>query len=300
METVLTIVGKPGASDLSADCVRDVRQALKSAGAEIGEANWLAPQTACDIGFEGINHGDAEQAAIDALKDAPLDILAQPAVSRAKKLLVADMDSTMIAQECLDELSDFAGKRTEVEAITERAMAGELDFEAALMERVGMLKGLSESALEETYQSRIDLMPGALELVRTMSANGALCILVSGGFTCFTAQVAKAIGFAEHRGNELIIKDGALTGEVGLPILGRDAKRTALEAARRRLGLSIEETLAIGDGANDLDMIQHAGLGVAYHAKPIVAKAARARVAHGDLRTVLYFQGYAQSAFRTD
>lgn len=297
MKTVLTIVGKPDAGSLTSGLVSAIRQALRDVGAEVGGADWLAPQTACDIEFEGISEEHAEAEARYALGSAPLDLLAQSSTGRAKKLLIADMDSTMINQECLDELADLAGKRDEVSAITEQAMTGELDFEDALKERVGMLAGLDVSALEETYASRIDLMPGSEALVRTMNANGALCILVSGGFTYFTARVANALGFAEHRGNELIIKDGVLTGDVGQPILGRDAKRTSLEAARRRLGLSIAETMAVGDGANDLDMISDAGLGIAYHAKPVVAKAARARVDHSDLTTLLYFQGCPRKAF---
>ncbi len=300
MDSVLTLVGKADTSPLEAALVNAARQALTEAGANVSAPDWLAPNLACDIAFEGVDLLLAEATIRATGMARSIDFLAQPKAGRAKKLLIADMDSTMITVECLDELADFAGRKEEVSAITERAMRGELDFEGALTERVAMLTGLDESALAQTYEERVHLMPGGLELVRTMKANGALCILVSGGFTYFTSRVAKELGFAEHRGNELIISQGKLSGEVGLPILGRDAKRASLNAARLRLGLEAFDTLAVGDGANDLDMLSDAGLGVAYHAKPIVAEAARARVDHGDLTTLLYFQGYRRSEFRTD
>ena len=234
------------------------------------------------------------------LADQQLDWCLQPVEGRKKKLFIADMDSTIINVECIDELADFAGVKAKVSAITERAMRGELDFEAALRERVAMLKGLPTLDLQRVFDERIQLNPGARTLVRTMAANGARCVLVSGGFTFFTGRVAQAALFHAHRGNTLGEADGVLTGTVADPILGREAKLEALkqEAAARQLPMSA--TLAIGDGANDLAMIEAAGLGVAYRAKPIVAAQADARVDHTDLTTLLYFQGYSAEAFVTD
>jgi phosphoserine phosphatase len=285
---------------VTAPLVSAVREALRAAGGAAAAPDWLAPQVACDIAVEGLTAIEAEARAREAVGDAPVDLFAQNPASRRKKLLIADMDSTMITVECLDELADFAGKKVEITAITERAMRGELEFEGALRERVAMLKGLDETALAATLTDRIALTPGARALVQTMNGAGALTILVSGGFTYFTSRIAQAIGFAEHRGNRLVIKDGKLTGEVEAPILGRDAKLASLTAARRRMGLEESETLAVGDGANDLAMLQAAGLGVAFHAKPIVAEAAHARVNHGDLTALLYFQGYRKSEFKDD
>ncbi len=218
-------------------------------------------------------------------------------VGRKKRLLISDMDSTIIGQECLDELADFAGLKAEVSAITERAMRGELDFEGALTTRVAMLKGLALTALQEAFDARITLNPGARALVQTMKTHGALTVLVSGGFTFFTSLVAEAAGFAEHRGNTLIDDGTALTGEVGQPILGREAKLAALDEFATLAGLKREEAIALGDGANDLAMIQAAGLGIAYKAKPVVAAGAHAAINHTDLRTALFFQGYHASEF---
>jgi phosphoserine phosphatase len=221
-----------------------------------------------------------------------LDINLIATTHRKKKLLIADMDSTIISVECLDELADMAGLKPKIAAITERAMRGELEFEAALRERVGMLKGLHRSALERTYAERVRLNPGAKSLLATMRKQGAHTMLVSGGFGFFTRRVAEAAGFHVERGNTLLDDGTALTGEVGTPILGREAKLRALEEAAANLKLDFAETLAVGDGANDLAMIQRAGLGVAYHAKPVVAAAAGASVDHNDLTALLYLQGY--------
>jgi phosphoserine phosphatase len=226
---------------------------------------------------------------------AALDINLVATEKRRKKLLVADMDSTIINVECLDELADMAGLKPQIAAITERAMRGELEFEAALRERVGMLKGLSLSALEKTYSERVRLNPGAKSLLATMRAGGAHTMLVSGGFGYFTQRVAQACGFHAERGNTLLDDGDTLTGEVGMPILGRQAKLDALEEAAAQLKLDFAETLAVGDGANDLAMIQRAGLGVAYHAKPVVAEAAGAAINHNDLTALLYLQGYADN-----
>ncbi len=230
-------------------------------------------------------------------EDAGVDFAHLPAEGRRKRLLIADMDSTIIGCECLDELADYAGKKAEISAITERAMRGELDFEGALTARVGMLKGLSAEALSACFEERVRLNAGAQTLVATMRAQGARAVLVSGGFTYFTARVATLAGFDAHRANTLLIEDGALTGEVGRPILGREAKQTALEEEASGLGIGPEDALALGDGANDLAMIQTAGLGVAYRAKPIVAAQARARIDHTNLETALFFQGYARAEF---
>jgi phosphoserine phosphatase len=221
-----------------------------------------------------------------------------PAANRKKRLLISDMDSTIIGQECLDELADFAGLKAEVSAITERAMRGELDFEGALTQRVAMLKGLGLEALQACHEERVRLNPGARELVATMKAHGARCVLVSGGFRYFTSRVAAMAGFEADRANTLIDDGAKLTGEVGRPILGREAKLTALLEETAALGGVSDDALAMGDGANDLDMIKAAGLGVAYKAKPVVAAQTRARIEYTDLRAALFFQGYAVSDVR--
>ena len=229
-----------------------------------------------------------------------VDINAIPADGRRKRLLMADMDSTMIPVECIDEIADFAGVKPQVAAITERAMLGELDFEAALRERVGLIKGLPEAALADVYAQRIRLNPGARTLVRTMAAHGAHTALVSGGFTYFTERVAAAAGFAEHRANRLLFTDGFLNGAVAEPILGRAAKLEALHEISGRVGVDLAEVIAVGDGANDLSMIEAVGLGVAFRAKPALAAGADAVIAHGDLTALLFLQGYSESDFVTD
>lgn len=226
-----------------------------------------------------------------------VDFCVQPAVGRKKRLLLADMDSTIIGCECLDELADFAGLKAEISAITERAMAGEIPFEAALVERVGKLAGLGLEALQATYDERVRLNPGAEILARTMAAHRARCVLVSGGFEFFTARVAQAAGFAAHRANRLIDDGARLTGAVAMPILGREAKLTALREEAAALGVDLADTMAVGDGANDLAMIGAAGLGVAWRAKPVVAAGADAKVDHADLTALLYFQGYGADQF---
>ncbi len=261
-------------------------------GLGAGDAKILSPGHAFDLPVTGIA---ALVAARDIAGDAPLDINLVATARRRKKLLVADMDSTIINVECLDELADMAGLKPQIAAITERAMRGELEFESALRERVGMLKGLPLSALERTYAERVRLNPGAKSLLATMRANGAHTMLVSGGFGFFTQRVAEAAGFHVERGNVLLDDGAHLTGHVGEPILGREAKLQALEQAATDLKLDFAETLAVGDGANDLAMIQKAGMGVAYHAKPVVAEAAGAAVNHNDLTALLYLQGYSDS-----
>jgi phosphoserine phosphatase len=262
------------------------------ASLELGRAHILSPGRAFDL---PLIREDAEPALAEAralAEGLKLDINLVATARRRKKLLVADMDSTIINVECLDELADMAGLKPEIAAITERAMRGELEFEAALRERVGMLKGLPLNALERTYAERVRLNPGAKSLIATMRKNGAHTMLVSGGFGFFTSRVAQAAGFHAERGNTLLDDGQALTGEVGHPILGREAKLQALEDAAAKLKLDFAETLAVGDGANDLAMIERAGLGVAYHAKPLVAAAAGAAIDHNDLTALLYLQGY--------
>lgn len=229
-----------------------------------------------------------------------IDWALTPLENRKKRLLICDMDSTIIAEECLDELADFAGLKAEISAITERAMAGELNFEEALTTRVAMLNGLSLKAITQCYKDRIHLNPGAKTLVATMKNQGAHCLLVSGGFTDFTARVAHAAGFHGHHANTLLNDGKALTGKVALPILGREAKLERLNAAAAEHGLTAADALAMGDGANDLAMIQAAGLGLAYRAKPIVAAKAHAAINHTDLTTALFFQGYSADEFITE
>lgn len=267
-----------------------VRAAMATLGAA-GDIQWLSPERAFDIAFLGTPENVCA-AAREAAKGIKADINAVASGHRRKQLLIADMDSTIITVECLDELADMVGLKPEIAAITERAMKGELEFEPALRERVSHLKGLRLDALEQVMQERIRLTSGAKELVHTMRANGAHTMLVSGGFTFFTRRVAQLAGFEGQQANVLLDDGAHLTGTVAEPILGRQAKLEALEATVAERGIDIAQTLAVGDGANDLAMIQRAGLGVAYHAKPMVAEAAGARIDHADLRGLLYLQGY--------
>lgn len=235
--------------------------------------------------------------AAEAVAPFPVDWALVPVEGRRKKLLVADMDSTIINVECLDELADFAGLKAEIAAITERAMRGELEFEPALRERVGKLKGLDLGALQLCFDERVQLNPGAATMVKTMAAHGARCVLVSGGFTFFTSRVAELAGFHANRANVLLDDGSALTGLVQEPILGRAAKLEALQVEAKALDANANDALAIGDGANDLDMIKAAGLGLAYRAKPVVAAEADAEIKHTSLEAALYFQGYRKAEF---
>jgi len=277
--------------------------ALKSARAALpraAEPVWLADGVAADITFSVEALFD-QRAISDRLREAlggAIDVVVQPATHRRKKLFLADMDSTMIQQECIDELADYAGLKTHIAAITERAMRGEIAFEPALRERVALLEGLPVSVVEEVLRDRIKLTPGARTLIATMRANGARTCMVSGGFTLFTQPIAVLIGFDQTRANTLTIIDGhKLAGTVAEPIFGRDGKRAVLIELRQEMGIGKDETMAIGDGANDMDMIAEAGLGVAYHAKPKVAAAAPARIDHADLTALLYAQGYRKDEF---
>lgn len=257
-------------------------------------------QGAVDLLVDGEDLAIVRSVSNAILADQAIDHCVQPWNGRRKQLLIADMDSTIIGCECIDELADFAGVKAQVSAITERAMRGELDFEAALRERVAMLRGLPVADLQRAYDQRVRLNPGARTFVRTMAANGARCLLVSGGFSFFTERVAVAAGFHEDRANSLGVADDLLDGTVRAPILGREAKLANLVAEAGRLKIALADTLAIGDGANDLAMIGAAGLGLAYRAKPIVAADADAKIDHTDLTTALYFQGYSQADFVTD
>lgn len=297
--TAITLVCNPETEALSDDIVDEVAQRLLdfSGGADLMRRT-LAENVAEDFLIERpVDHMAAERLLSDAIGDAPVDIIVQPAAHRRKRLLIADMDSTIIGQECIDELADFAGLKREISAITERAMRGELDFEAALKARVAMLKGLREGVLEEAFNQRITLNSGAAQLVQTMNERGATTVLVSGGFTYFVERIAGAAGFQRFQANELLIESGALTGMVKMPILGRQAKETALRSIAVELSIPLEETLAVGDGANDLDMIAAAGLGIAFRAKPKVSEAADASIRHSDLTALLYAQGFLQNEF---
>ena len=293
---VLVLISPPGRSPEPLDA------ALQAAKDEIGGAApiWLAPGEACELPLEA---GDAAAARLlrdriaATIGNAPIDVCVLPAEGRRKGLLIADMDSTIIQQECIDEMADMLGLKERIAAITERAMRGELPFEAALRERLGLLSGLEVSALQRVFDERIVLMPGARTLVATMRASGSFTALVSGGFSFFTSRVASAVGFEVNRANELDIVDDKLTGRVVGPILGREAKLEALIHYREELGLSVDATLAVGDGANDLAMIGAAGMGVAYRAKPVVAAEADAGITHGDLTALLFLQGYRKADF---
>jgi len=280
----------------AAEYAAEVR-ALASNLTAVGAIDWLAPFHAFDIPFVG----DAEKIVQDVRKvlaGRTADANVVPAQGRKKKLLVADMDSTIITCECLDEIADMVGLKPRIAAITERAMRGEIEFAAALRERVKLLEGVDVAVLERVYRERVRLRTGARQLLATMRAGGAQTILVSGGFTYFTSRVARDAGFDEHRANVLFDDGVALTGLVKEPVLGREAKLAALEGGASKLDIGFGQTLAVGDGANDLDMIKHAGLGVAFRAKPVVAAAARARIDHGDLTALLYLQGYRENEIR--
>ncbi|WP_027578137.1 phosphoserine phosphatase SerB [Bradyrhizobium sp. Ai1a-2] len=294
MSLVATLICNPANPALDSTIVDGALAVLPSPGA----AQWLFDEVAVDIPFDGSEDIKAVEARLqEARGDLPIDIVVQPRAFRRKKLFLADMDSTMIGQECVDELADFAGLKEHVSGITERAMRGEIAFEPALRERVALLKDLPVSVVDEVLEKRITPTPGGRELVMTMRAHGAWTCLISGGFTLFTNAIAARIGFQENRANELIARDGKLVGEVKEPILGRATKLATLIELREAFDLDDIDTLVVGDGANDLGMIEAAGLGVAYHAKPAVAAAAAARIDYGDLTALLYAQGYRRDEF---
>jgi len=294
MSLIATLICNPADPALDSTVVDAALAILPSPG----EAQWLFHEVAVDIPFTASTDMRAiENRLREARGDLPIDVVVQPLAARRKKLFLADMDSTMIGQECVDELADFAGLKAHVAEITERAMHGEIEFEPALRERVALLKNLPVSVVDEVLDKRITLTPGGRELVMTMRAHGAYTCLISGGFTLFTNAVAAKIGFQENRANRLVVRNGKFTGEVEEPILGRAAKLATLTELTESFDLDDIDTLVVGDGANDLGMIQHAGLGVAYHAKPAVAATAAARIDYGDLTALLYAQGYRREEF---
>ncbi|CAM2979377.1 phosphoserine phosphatase [Paracoccus aminovorans] len=286
----VSVLAAPSRADLTPALIDDLR-----AGWNGGHAIWLNPRIAAEFPVEAPPAGfwDSWQ----ALQAQGFDLAIQPTRGRRKAVLLADMDSTMIQQECIDELADFAGVGPRVAAITARAMNGELNFHESLLARVGLLAGLPETAIGEVLDHRITLAPGGRQLVATMRAQGAWTALVSGGFTVFSGPVATALGFDEHRANTLLADNGMLTGHVALPVLGREAKVEALQQIAAARALTPAEVLAVGDGANDLGMLQLAGMGVALHAKPAVAAQVDLRINHGDLTALLYLQGYGAEEF---
>lgn len=288
---IATLLADPARADLDRAAVEALRDAWGG-----GAARWLNPGIAAE--FRVARVPDNRWETWQALQDIGIDLVVQPEAGRRKGMLLADMDSTMIGQECIDELADLAGVGARVAEITARAMNGELDFESALLERVRLLKGLPEHVIADVLAERITFTPGGRALIATMKANGGYAALVSGGFTAFTAAVAETLGFDEHRANTLLAEDGRLTGDVARPILGREAKTAALEEISARLGIAHADVLAVGDGANDLGMLHLAGSGVALHAKPSVAAQCDIRINHGDLTALLYIQGYTVEDFR--
>ncbi len=270
---------------------------IQANGGIVEEVDWLRVDYACDIYFAVLSCEEMREMMLELLKTLPFDFVVQETESRKKKLLISDMDSTMIDQECIDELADFAGLKEKISDITERAMNGELDFKEALRERVAMLEGLNESVMNEAFEKKITLMSGAKTLVQTMRKNGAQAVLVSGGFTFFTQKVSEAVGFHVNEANVLLIEDGKLTGKVKEPILDKEAKLEALRFYCDKMNIGTQESVAVGDGANDLPMIQGAGLGIAYHAKPSVREQAWAKIDSCDLTALLYAQGYRYEEF---
>jgi phosphoserine phosphatase len=307
MVYVATLISRPDRTAVTEDLVRNVAQRLSQGGA----ARWLAHGVAVDIPFlpEPAEGRRAETGKPSGLKklaedlgaivgEQPVDVVIQQQEGRRKKLFIADMDSTMIGEECIDELADYAGFKERVAAITERAMRGEIEFEPALRERVALLKGLPAAVIEQVIADRIHLTPGGPTLVATMKAHGAYTCVVSGGFTAFTTRLATMVGFDEQRANVLLTDAGGhLTGEVAEPVIGKEAKLETLTTLRERLRLSNLDTLAVGDGANDIPMIKAAGLGVAFHGKPALREASAACIDHGDLTALLYAQGYRRDEF---
>ena len=287
---IATLLTNPETPKLDRVAVESLRNAWGG-----GDAVWLDPGVAAEFALEAMPANLWE--VWDGFQAMGIDLAVQPAVGRKKRMLIADMDSTMIQQECIDELADEARVGPYVAGITARAMNGELEFDAALRARVGLLRGLEEAVIARVIRDRITLMPGGPALVATMRGHGGYAALVSGGFTAFTGAIAGVLGFDENRANTLLVEDGRLTGAVAEPILGRAAKVQALEEISARLGISPADAVAVGDGANDLGMLGLAGMGVALHAKPSVQAECQVRVNHGDLSALLYLQGYRRDEF---
>ncbi|MFY0682196.1 MAG: phosphoserine phosphatase SerB [Thalassovita sp.] len=289
---VVSLLTNPETAGLEAAMVENLRNAWGG-----GDADWLAADVAAEFPISEVPSNQWDVWA--DLQKLGVDLVIQPADGRRKKMVLADMDSTMIQQECIDELAAEAGVGERVADITARAMNGELDFEGALLERVGLLKGLDVAIIDKVLAERITFMPGGKALIATMKAHGGYAALVSGGFTAFTAKVAKELGFDENHANTLLVAEGKLSGDVARPILGKQAKVDQLEKITTKLGLAEAEVMAVGDGANDLGMLGRAGAGVALHAKPSVAAQCEIRINHGDLTALLFLQGYAASEFVT-
>jgi phosphoserine phosphatase len=297
MSFVLTAISAPARPAITSDLVTKIQSLIKVDH----KISWLMQDVAVDFVIpEHLDFANLQAEVKIALAGTQIDLALQPVEGRRKHLLLADMDSTMIQQECIDELADEVGLKDSVSSITARAMRGEIDFEPALKERVALLKGLDLSVVDKLFESRITYTPGGKTLIQTMKANGAYCALVSGGFTHFTSRVRAELGFDEDRANLLIEENGTLSGEVGMPILGKDAKRQRLHELAEELKLDLKQSMAVGDGANDLAMIEDAGAGVALHAKPAVAAQARFVIDHGDLTGLLFLQGYKAEEFVTD
>jgi phosphoserine phosphatase len=293
MPLVATLISSPADAALTPAIAAKAQAAL---GAQ--HIGWLAPDVACDLELAGdLDAAGAASRLAELLTGSPIDFAIQDAARRRRKLLIADMDSTMIDQECIDELGDEVGLKPRIAEITARAMNGEIAFEPALRERVSLLAGLDEAVIDRVVENRITLAAGGRELVATMNRDGAWTALVSGGFDAFTGRIAAQLGFREHRANRLLVKNGQLSGKVAEPILGSDAKAAALNEICARLGIGLSDAIAVGDGANDLAMLKLAGAGVALHAKPSVAAAAKIRIDHGDLTALLYLQGYRREEF---
>ncbi len=290
MDSVVILIAAPGSRAISEPIARSVS---KLTGDEV---QWLDGAEALQSTVKVVSSGLRAEL-VNLVAGHPIDIAILPVSNRRKRLVLADMDSTMIGQECIDELGALAGAGERIKAITLSAMRGELDFETALKARLALLRGLPENSIGRILKERITFTPGGRTLIQTMKAHGGYAVLVSGGFVQFTGHVAQALGFDEHRANELLIDEGKLTGGVREPILGKDAKLAALHEFTRRLGLSLEDTIAVGDGANDIPMLQASGLGVALHAKPTVRDSAAVSIVHGDLTALLYLQGYRRTEF---
>jgi phosphoserine phosphatase len=297
MTHVVTLISNPAAPALAASTIETARAVL----VRTGRTEWLSPGIAAEIPFT--THEPLDNRALSdrlraAMHPQRVDVVVQPVAGRRKKLFLADMDSTMIEQECIDELADYVGLKAHVAAITERAMRGDIEFASALRERVALLRGLPAAVIDEVISKRITITPGARVLIATMRKKGAYTCLVTGGFTLFTERIAAMIGFHEHHANWLEIdSDGRFTGNVIEPIFTGEGKLATLVELSERIGISLSDALVAGDGANDMAMIEAAGLGIAFHAKPKIAAVAAARIDHGDLTALLYAQGYRQDEF---
>ena len=297
MKLVVTLITSPERANITHRHIDQARTILSKAGCDSKAPFWLAENISCDIEFDDTDTSRSLKFLQEEMKESEIDIVVQSQENRRKRLLLADMDSTIVVGETLDELAYYAGLKDQVAAITERAMRGEIDFKSALRERVSMLRGLPTDALNKAL-GNTKLTEGASTLVKTMRANGAYTVLVSGGFSFFTETIAKMAGFNEDRANKMIIQHGALTGEIAEPILDRDAKLETLKTISKEKKIPLIDTMAIGDGANDLPMIMKAGIGVAFNAKPIVEEKAPTAIRYGDLTALLYIQGYRRNEFR--